>query len=99
MHSVTEGWRILKINALEGSRTYELVVSNFRVGCRLLFLAVSPPRLSRAAGGIPRDVAARNLRAALREFDVNDRRGATVSRARRIIAAVAIIVTRQYKRG
>lgn len=39
-----------------------------------------------------------NLRTALREFDVNNRRGATISRACRIIAAAAIIVTRQYKR-
>lgn len=31
MHSeLTEGWRILKVNALAGSRTYGLVVSNLR---------------------------------------------------------------------
>lgn len=105
MHSeLTEGWRILKVNALAGSRTYELVVSNFRLGLPVVvvprgFAAAS--RLSRSNGR--RDAAEcclrEDLRAALREFDVNDRRGATISRARHIIAAVAIIVTWQYKRG
>lgn len=61
MHSeLTEGWRILKVNALAGSRTYGLVVSNFRLGLPGVVprgFAAAPTAEQRAA--MPRDVAAK----------------------------------------
>lgn len=66
MHSeLTEGWRILKVNALAGSRTYELVVSNFRLGLPVVvprgFVAapIARQRAGRREGMLPRDVAAK----------------------------------------
>lgn len=107
MHSeLTEGWRILKVNALAGSGTYELVVSNFRLGLPVVVprgFAAAPIARQRerdAAKGCCRGMLPReDLRPGLREFDVNDRRGATISRVRHIIAAVAIIVAQRYKRA
>lgn len=72
MHSEpAEGWRILKVNALAGSATYELVVRNFRVGC----LGCCSSRFRRRAYREQRAGCRGDLRSALREFDINDRGG------------------------